>query len=119
MARGRSVEGAEPRPVSTWPYSLDDDTTESTTLLSNGTEEASGAGANGNGNGRKSSWSGFDDFEGLPWWRTPSVCSFPCAGKLYHRCTTATDADTDAGILAAVSLCRLHFGLWRCHCPQA
>ena len=26
---------------------------------------------------RISSWDGLDDFKGEPWWRKPSVCSFP------------------------------------------
>jgi hypothetical protein len=40
---------------------------ETTTLL----------GASGDDGGsapRKDSWVGFEDFEGLPWWKTPSVC---------------------------------------------
>lgn len=26
---------------------------------------------------RKDSWAGSEDFEGLPWWRRPSVCHLP------------------------------------------
>jgi len=28
----------------------------------------------------KDSWAGFEDFEGLPWWRRPSVCHPSMAG---------------------------------------
>ncbi|UNI21809.1 hypothetical protein JDV02_007765 [Purpureocillium takamizusanense] len=71
MVRRRPLEGSQPRPaVSTNVYGPEDDATESTTSLSTGAQDV-GDGANDGG--RKSNWSGFDDFEGLPWWRTPSV----------------------------------------------
>jgi len=34
---------------------------------------AGGSGASGNDNGADSEWDGYADFEGLPWYRTPSV----------------------------------------------
>ncbi|GAP85983.1 putative mfs general substrate transporter protein [Rosellinia necatrix] len=48
----------------------DDESTEVTSLLGAGAEHP-GA---GNGNGTtKSSWEGYDEFQGLPWWKTPTV----------------------------------------------
>ncbi|KND93116.1 Nitrilase and fragile histidine triad fusion protein NitFhit [Tolypocladium ophioglossoides CBS 100239] len=49
---------------------------ETTRLLGAGAQEDGDGVGEGNGagaNGRKDGWNGFDDFEGLPWWRTPSV----------------------------------------------
>jgi hypothetical protein len=50
--------------------------TETTTLL--GGEDENGGAAP-----RKDSWVGFEDFEGLPWWKRPSVG---------YRCTSAVCA---------------------------
>ncbi|KAK0620364.1 major facilitator superfamily domain-containing protein [Immersiella caudata] len=48
-----------------WRSALESEVTETTTLL--GGESENG------GPPRKDSWVGFEDFEGLPWWKTPSV----------------------------------------------
>jgi hypothetical protein len=44
------------------------DAAETTALLDGGPPD---------GQVRKDSWVGFEDFEGLPWWRKPSVCCVP------------------------------------------
>jgi hypothetical protein len=38
----------------------------------------SGSGSDENGSVRELEWEGLVDFDGLPWWRTPSVSSFRC-----------------------------------------
>jgi hypothetical protein len=43
--------------------------TETTVLLGAGAEQQE----DDNG-ARKTSWGGYDDFEDLPWWKTPTVC---------------------------------------------
>ncbi|KAI1127733.1 MFS general substrate transporter [Nemania abortiva] len=48
------------------------ESTEVTSLLSAGTEQADGSEDSNNGL-RKQSWEGYDDFIGLPWWKRPTV----------------------------------------------
>lgn len=45
-----------------------DGSTESTGLLGAGTRSR-----DGDHDGREERWEGFEDFEGLPWWKRPSV----------------------------------------------
>ncbi|KAI0409568.1 MFS general substrate transporter [Xylaria palmicola] len=53
--------------------SRQDEPTEATSLLGTGAGEYErGLESSGNGT-RKSSWGGYDDFTGLPWWKTPTV----------------------------------------------
>lgn len=54
------------------------DFSESTALLLPGDSN----GEDGAESPRKASWSGLDEFEGLPWWKTPSVCE---GSRLRHR----------------------------------
>lgn len=50
------------------------DATETTGLLGAGAEEVEEAPEDGSDSlPRKDSWVGAEDFEGLPWWRRPSV----------------------------------------------
>lgn len=52
------------------PDETETDTTEASRLLDAGVQ----AGEDQNENtGNKPTWSGLEDFEGLPWWKTPSV----------------------------------------------
>ncbi|KAI3329419.1 MFS general substrate transporter [Xylariaceae sp. AK1471] len=47
--------------------------TETTALLGSGAEQQEDEAENNVNGTRKHSWAGYDDFEGLPWWKTPSV----------------------------------------------
>lgn len=56
--------------------SLDRNVDEATPLLGNGA--ASGINSADNGHTTEVEWEGYADFEGLSWWRRPSVsCTFP------------------------------------------
>lgn len=54
------------------PEDPEADMSESTTLLGSGADNDSNTG-DAAGAARKGSWSGSEDFEGLPWWKRPSV----------------------------------------------
>ncbi|KAI0914672.1 MFS general substrate transporter [Ustulina deusta] len=49
------------------------ESTETTTLLGAGAEQQEDRPGNNNDGIGKQSWGGYDDFKGLPWWRTPTV----------------------------------------------
>ena len=85
-----------------------------TTRLLQGRDEGDGAGADAGGAGEADVWDGYKDFEGLPWWRRPSV-SYLC-----HETPLSTQALTAyyLGVLADGSLHRIHARLWRCHGSQ-
>lgn len=59
------------------PYTDDDDggDTETTRLLGVVDDtHGSGSGGEGEHDGVNDDWVGMEDFKGLPWWKTPSVC---------------------------------------------
>ncbi|POR37204.1 Nitrilase and fragile histidine triad fusion protein NitFhit [Tolypocladium paradoxum] len=75
MALSAGVDGGTTEsqgPVASDAGPVGSDATETTRLLGAGAHE-DGHGHGAGANGREDSWNGFDDFEGLPWWRTPSV----------------------------------------------
>lgn len=51
------------------------DTLKTNGLTDNDTEATGLLGPDGGHDARKDSWAAMKDFEGLPWWRKPAVCS--------------------------------------------
>lgn len=51
------------------------DTLNTKGLTDNDTEATGLLGPDGGYEARKDSWAAMKDFEGLPWWRIPAVCS--------------------------------------------
>lgn len=87
----------------------DDQVTETTRLLGGTHLEATARGGNGE-------WDGSADFEGLPWWRRPSVSSLIARLRLsYSHLMTKSRQ----GILAAPAVFHLHPCLWQCHGAQS
>jgi len=54
-----------------------DEPTEETSLLDSGSEQQNHEAdndSNDENTPKGQTWEGYDDFKGLPWWRTPTVC---------------------------------------------
>jgi hypothetical protein len=77
---GRDQNGADKMEVaarvatnSGYDNQLDSRTSEDSPLLSNEPVDATDGWPDDNGDANGGEWHGAKDFEGLPWWRTPSV----------------------------------------------
>ena len=97
-----------------WGSTLAPEASESTTLLGSSSDDSSAL--------RKDSWVGFEDFEGLPWWKTPSVCrtAAGCAvaplrvlPDLYLTCRVML------GVVDDGAVCVLYARLWGFTRPEA
>ena len=84
-----------------------DDVSETTRLLGTDALNTHDSSSKATNDGR---WEGYDDFEGLPWWQRPSVCSN--VPKVY--CSQALTPYP--GLLATLPFHGLHPGFRRRHC---
>lgn len=71
---------SQPRTYGRTPITMIDtesrrnESTEETSLLDAGAEQQEVGPENNNDVTKIRSWEGYDDFKGLPWWKTPTVC---------------------------------------------
>ncbi|KAI1279164.1 MFS general substrate transporter [Xylaria sp. FL0933] len=74
------TSAAQPRTSGRMPIAMVDteehrhnESTETTALIGAGAEQQEYEPGNTNDGIRKQSWTGYDDFQGLPWWKAPTV----------------------------------------------
>jgi len=83
---------------------------ESTSLLAAGTASSHAGSEDQVQPQGKDSWDGYKEFEGLPWYKQPSVRPLPGEPELSGD--TALTLVFFQGLLAASSICPLHLGIW-------